>query len=163
MGDPGSIPGLGRSPEEGKGNPLQYSCLKNPMDRGAWQATVHGVAKGWTRLSDFTLVTRQGLPRWLSGKESACQCRRPGFDAWVRKNLWRRKWQPAAVCLSGKSHGERSLAGYSPWGCKRVNTTYQLNNNNDDQANTLSKQTRNVLTIFLSKYIRGCIINIIIC
>ena len=47
-GDPGSIPGSGRSPGEGNGNPLQYSCLKNPMDRGAWRATVHGVAKSWT-------------------------------------------------------------------------------------------------------------------
>ena len=47
--DPGSIPGLGRSPGEGNGNPLQYSCLRNAMDRGAWQATVHGVAKRWTR------------------------------------------------------------------------------------------------------------------
>ena len=45
VGDPGSIPGLGRSPGEVNGNPLQYSCLKNPMDRGAWQATVHGVAE----------------------------------------------------------------------------------------------------------------------
>ena len=47
--DAGSIPGSGRSPEGGHGNPLQYSCLENPMDRGAWQATVHGVAKSWTR------------------------------------------------------------------------------------------------------------------
>ena len=47
-GDPGSIPGLGRSPGEGNGNPLQYSCLENPMDRGAWRATVHGVTKSWT-------------------------------------------------------------------------------------------------------------------
>ena len=53
-GDLGSIPGLGRSPGEGNGNPLQYSCLKNPMDGGAWWATVHGVAKSWTRLSDLT-------------------------------------------------------------------------------------------------------------
>ena len=44
-GDKGLIPGLGRSPGEGNGNPLQYSCQGNPMDRGAWQATVHGVAK----------------------------------------------------------------------------------------------------------------------
>ena len=44
-GDPGSIPGLGRSPGEGNGNPLQYSCLENPMDRGAWRATTHGVAR----------------------------------------------------------------------------------------------------------------------
>ena len=52
MGDPSLIPGSGRSPGEGNGNPLQYACLENPMDRGAWQATVHGVAKNQTRLSD---------------------------------------------------------------------------------------------------------------
>ena len=55
-GKPGSIPGLGRSPGEGNGNPLQYSCLEKPMDRGAWQATVHGVAKSRTRLSNFTFT-----------------------------------------------------------------------------------------------------------
>ena len=52
MGDLGSIPGLGRCPGEGSGNPLQYSCLENSMDRGAWQATVHGVAKSQTTLND---------------------------------------------------------------------------------------------------------------
>ena len=51
-GDLGSIPGLGRSPGEENGNPLQYSCLGNPMDRGAGWATVHQVAKSWTRLND---------------------------------------------------------------------------------------------------------------
>jgi len=45
VGDLGLIPGLGRSPGEGNGNPLQYSCLENPMDRGAWWATVHGIAR----------------------------------------------------------------------------------------------------------------------
>ena len=54
VGDPGSIPGSGRSPGEGNGNPPQYSCLENPMDGGAWWATVHGVAKSRTRLSDLT-------------------------------------------------------------------------------------------------------------
>ena len=52
VGEAGSILGSGRSPGEGNGNPLQYSCLGNPMDRGAWQATVHGGTKSWTRLSD---------------------------------------------------------------------------------------------------------------
>ena len=52
VGDPGSIPGLGRSPGEGNGNPLQYSCLGNPMDGGAWWATVYGVAKSQTQLSN---------------------------------------------------------------------------------------------------------------
>ena len=56
-GDLGSIPGLGRSPGEGNGTPLQYSCLENPMDGGAWWATVHGVAKSQTRLSDLTYGT----------------------------------------------------------------------------------------------------------
>ena len=51
-GDPGSTSGLGRSPGEGNGNPLQYSCLENPMDKGIWWATVHGVTKSQTRLSD---------------------------------------------------------------------------------------------------------------
>ena len=50
--DPGSIPGSGRSSGEGNGNPLQYSCLENPMDGGAWQSTVHRVTKSWTQLSD---------------------------------------------------------------------------------------------------------------
>ena len=50
-GDAGSIPGLGRSPGEGNGNPLQYSCLGNPIDRGAGWATVHGVTKSQTQLS----------------------------------------------------------------------------------------------------------------
>ena len=54
-GDPGSIPGLGRSPGEGNGNTFQYSHLKNPMDGRAWQAVVHGVTKKWTGLSGFTL------------------------------------------------------------------------------------------------------------
>ena len=53
-GDLGSIPGSGRSPGEGSGNPLQYACLENPMEREAWWATVHGVTKSQTRLSDFT-------------------------------------------------------------------------------------------------------------
>ena len=52
-GDPGAVPGSGRYPGKGRGNPLQYSCLENSMDRGAWQITVHRVAKSWTLLNDF--------------------------------------------------------------------------------------------------------------
>ena len=54
--DVGLIPGLGRSPGEGNGTPLQYSCLENPMEGGDWWATVHGVTKSQTRLSDFTFT-----------------------------------------------------------------------------------------------------------
>ena len=57
----GSIPGSGRSPGEGNGNPLQYSCLENPMDGGAWWATVHGVVKSRTRLSNFTFTKGHGI------------------------------------------------------------------------------------------------------
>ena len=60
------------------------------------------------------------LPRWLSGEESACQCRRFRLCPWVGKIPWRRKWQPTPVFLPGKPHGQRSLVGYSPQGHKRV-------------------------------------------
>ena len=56
-GDMGSIPGWERSPGEVNGSPLHYSCLENPMDRGAWWATVHGVSKSWTRLKELTVHT----------------------------------------------------------------------------------------------------------
>ena len=56
LGDTGSIPGLGRSPGEGNGNPLQYPCLENPMDRGASWAAVYGVTKSRTWLRDFTFT-----------------------------------------------------------------------------------------------------------
>ena len=61
-----------------------------------------------------------GLPWWLSGKESTCQCKRLRFSPWIQKILQRRKWQPTPVFLPGKSHGERSLEGYRPWSHKRV-------------------------------------------
>ena len=67
-----------------------------------------------------------GFPGGPSGKESTCQfkrCKRHGFDPWVGKMPWRRKWQPTPVCLPGKFHGQRSLVGYSPWGPKDSDTT----------------------------------------
>ena len=76
-GDLGSIPGLGKSPGEGNGNPLQYSCLENPTDGGAWWATVHGVAKSWTRLSDFTS---------LHAYRSIYRC----WTWWIFINYWHR-------------------------------------------------------------------------
>ena len=72
---------------EGNGTPLQYSCLENAMDGGAWWAAVHGVAKSRTRLSDFTFTH------------------------------WRRKWQPTPVFLPGESQGQGSLVGCRLWGC----------------------------------------------
>ena len=71
-------------------------------------------------LTGIPLYGLSGLPWWLSGRESACQCRRHRFDPCVEKAPWRRVWQPTPVFLLGKSHGQRSLAGYCPWGHKRV-------------------------------------------
>ena len=78
---------------EGNGTPLQYSCLENPMDGGAWQAAVHEVAKSRTRLSDFTFMH------------------------------WRRKWQPTPVFLPGESQGRGSLVGCCLWCRTELDTT----------------------------------------
>ena len=83
----------------------------------------HGVSKSQIGLRDFAFVLYThyyGLPTWLSGKETACQCRRLKFDPRVGKIPWRRKWQPTPVFSPGKSHGQRNLIGYSSCGCKRV-------------------------------------------
>ena len=88
---------LGQVLGEGNGTPLQYSCLENPMDGGAWWAAVHGVARSWTRLSDFTL-----------------------FFTFMH---WRRKWQPTAVFLPGESQGWGSLVGCHLWGRTESDTT----------------------------------------
>ena len=63
-----------------------------------------------------TITVPVRLPSWISGKESACQCKRHGFDPRVRKIPWRRKRQLTPVFLPEESHGQRSLVGYSPWG-----------------------------------------------
>ena len=122
--DMGPIPESGRSSGEGHGNPLQYSCLGNSMDREAWGLpAIHGMAKGWTWLKWLS------TQHWWLRKEPACsagghlQCKGPGFNPWVRKISWRRKWLPTPVVLPGKSHGQRSLAGNSPWGCKESDMT----------------------------------------
>ena len=82
---------------EGDGTPLQYSCLENPMDGGAWWAAVYGVAKSRTRLSDFTFT--------------------------FHFMHWRRKWQPTPVFLPGESQGQRILVGGRLWGRTELDTT----------------------------------------
>ena len=106
-GDLGLIPGSERSPGEGNGNPLQYSCLENSMDGGGWWATVYGVAKSQTWLSDFTF-----LKLGWGGEES--------FP------YGRRQWHPTPVLLPGESHGRRTLVGCSPWGHEESDTTERL-------------------------------------
>ena len=91
-----------------KWQPTSYSCLENPRDRGAWWAAVCGVAQSRTRLKR---LGSSRLPPWLSGKESTCQ-QESLFDPLVGKI----EWQPTPIFLRGKPPGQRSLAGYSPWG-----------------------------------------------
>ena len=87
----------------------------------------------------------RGLPKWLSSKESACQCRRwrrRRFSPYVRKIPWLRKWQPTPIFLPGKLHGHRSLAGYGPWGHRELDTTECLSiptQNEVEAPNTVGK------------------------
>ena len=75
-----------------------------------------------------------GSPDISDDKASACQWRRPTFDPWGGKIPWKRKWQPTPVFLPGKSHGQRSLVGYCPWGRKESDTTEQLTNMERDRT-----------------------------
>ena len=76
---------------EGNGTPLQYSCLENPMDRGAWWAAVHGVAGGRTRLSDFTFIFHlHALEKEMETHSSVLAWRMPGTGSLVGCRLWGR-------------------------------------------------------------------------
>ena len=103
MEDLSSIPGFRRSPGGGNSYPLWYSGLENSMD-----CIAHEVAKSWTRLSNFHFQSIYLLRK------------RDGFNPWVGMIPWKRKCQPTPVFMSGKSHRQRSLVGYSPQGQKRV-------------------------------------------
>ena len=84
----------------------------------------------WSYLKNllFNVHTiRIGLPWWLKWQSVCLQCGRPGVNPWVRKILWRKQWQPIPVLFLGKSHGRRSLVGYSPRGHKKSDTTERLN------------------------------------
>ena len=126
-GDSGLIPGWGRSPGGRNGNPLQYSCLENPMGYSLWGHKESDMTSDniWI-FFDTTCSPIWGIPGGLSGIKSICQCRRHN-ESWaqslVRKIPWRRKWQPTLVFLLGKFHGQRSLAGYSPKVRKVLGTT----------------------------------------
>ena len=88
--------------------------------------SIHVAANGKISFTVMTEYYSIRISRWHTGKESTCQCRRcnrHGFHPWVRRIPWRRAWQPTPVLLPGESHGQRSLAGYSPWGLKESDTT----------------------------------------
>ena len=105
-------------------NHFSHVWLCDPIDGRPPGSSIHWIFQArvlmWVAIafSDNQLWARDkvGLPRWLSDKEPACQCRRHGFDSWVWKIPWRRKWQPTPVFLPGTSYEQRSLVGYNLWG-----------------------------------------------
>ena len=108
-GDAGLIPGSGRSPGGGNDNLLQYSCLENPMDRGAWWAIVHGVAKNWTQLSYWACMHARVSPGVLSSRQekmtsiisfSGCLCR------WAEDGCSSWKFTFRVVCGAAPSQGD---------------------------------------------------------
>ena len=130
---------------EGNGTPLQYSCLENPMDGGAWWAAVHGVAKSRTRLSEFTfnfhlhakekeMATHSSNLAWKiqwteePGRLHSLGLQKVRHDCVTSLSLftfmhWRRKWQPTPVFLPGESQGRGSLVGCRLWGRTESDTT----------------------------------------
>ena len=98
-----------------------------------------------------------GLPEGLNGKEFTCQCRRHGFDPWARKIPWKRKWQPTPVFLPGKSHGQRSLAGYSPPGHKELRMTQGLKQHQRQilKLSTKKSPSTNTFTDEFTKYLKN--------
>ena len=96
----------------------------------------------------FIIYRHMNLPGGTNSKEPTCQCRRHKrhrFSPWVGKILWRRKWQPTPVSLSGESHGQRSLVGYNPWGHKESGTTEaseQVHTQNDLIQKTSSRKMK---------------------
>ena len=83
-----------------------------------------------------------GLPWWLSDKRILLKCRRCGFYPWVRKIPWRRKWQPPPVFLPGKSRGQWSLEGYSPYGSQELDTTEQARMHLQDEKSHRDRNRR---------------------
>ena len=126
-----SIPGSGRSPAVGNGNPFWSSCLENSMDRGAWWVMVHGLTKesahDWVTeqahiilLLSFVVYYMFGLPGGSCGKESVCSTEDLGSINLLERSPGERKWLPTPVFLPREFHGQRSLAGQQSVGLQRV-------------------------------------------
>ena len=155
-GDLGSIPGLGRSPGEGNGNPLQYSCLGKHMDPGRvtksqiWLGTHDHCHFSvlWHWASYLTILgfnfpiseMGKGLENyvlWQPGWEGSLGSMNTWVPLlstwnhhrivnWLYPNTWRRQWHPTPVPLPGEPHGRRGLVGCGLWGCKESDTTKKL-------------------------------------
>ena len=135
--DMGLISGWGQSPGGGNGNPLQYSCLKNPVDRGAWWAIVHGVQRighDWATKPKKAMAPHSSTLAWKipwveePGKLQSMGSLRARHNWVTSLSLftcmhWRRKWQPTPVFLPEESQGRGSLVGCHLWGCTESATT----------------------------------------
>ena len=117
--DTGLILGSGRSPWRRKWQPTPVFLLGEFHGQRNLVGYSHVITKSWTLLKRLSTAAFR-LPRWLSGKESICQCRRHRFYLRVGKNPRSRKWQSTPVFLPRKPNGQKSLAGCSSWDCKRV-------------------------------------------
>ena len=104
---------------------ISYCCQKNKK----WPSAESYMSSRTISLTSVIIflvtciIDWMGYPGASAVKNLACRCRRHGFDPWVGRISWRRIWQPTPVFLPGKSHGQRSLVGYSPWGCTESNMT----------------------------------------
>ena len=103
------------------------------MGQSGWEGSFQGSGHMYICMTETSTLLISYTPIYFPGGASAqeptCQCRRCkrcGLNTWVRKIPWRRAWQSTPVFLLGESHGQRSLVGYSPWGCKELDTTEQL-------------------------------------
>ena len=103
------------------------------------------------------LFTNMGLQRSLNSEKSVCQFRSHRFNPWVRNFPWRRKWQLTPVFLLGKPHVQRSLVGYSPWGCKQPDLTEWLSMHTHTFVNTINYFWG--LMIFLGPYQKQIILH----
>ena len=99
---------------------MEISCPSSSPHQSTVSPVIHTPNQSGTFVTKYEPT---GLPWWLRWQSICLKCRRLGFDPWVRKIPWRRKWQPTPAFLPEKSHGQRSLVGYSPWGCKESDTT----------------------------------------
>ena len=108
----------------------------------------------WNMCHNVIMISERIL--WHSGKESACQCQRHkwcSFNLWVGKMPWRKEWQPTPVFLLGKSHGQRSLGGYSPWGLKESDMTEHRHTHTHTHSYTHVPDTVSIPRMKYSLYI----------
>ena len=121
-------------------------------DKGMNKCLLHSHFRGEEQLRAYQIQIQDililKLPWWLSVKESAFQCRRHGIHSWFRKIPWRREWQLTPVFLPGKSHGQRRLAGHSPWDHKESDMTEWLSTHTNQKGlSPVAQMVQNPLSI----------------